>query len=211
MRARGFSLLEALVTLVILSMIATVMMQSLSQVLDLRERVLRSERDARVAGLEERWFREIIAAAVADLPDGEGAFRGDADSLRFLGLESIDGGRHAVFEWQIDATVADPRLVFRHGRSVWRFENVPFSSARFRFLDGAGRWQSQWPPAEPTAPQATPDLGADPIAEVLPRAVALEMSGVLGEQLWLADIGAGAGLPLPLRVRMEGLDGSASQ
>ncbi len=206
MSARGFSLLEVLVTLVILSMIATVMMQSLSQVLDLRERMLRNERDARIAGLEERWFRESIGAAVADLPDGAGAFRGDARSMRFLGLDPLDGAGLAVVEWRIEAVPTGTQLEQRQGRKAWRLQGVHDAKTGFRYLDAAGRWQSRWPPAAESdeVPAASASL-----REVLPQAVAIGSGEGFSADglLWVADIGASAGLPLPLRVRLEGLDG----
>lgn len=205
MSARGFSLLEALVTLVILSMIATVMMQSLSQVLDLRERVLRSERDARIAGLEEHWFRESIGAAVADLPGSAGAFQGDPRAIRFLGLDPLDGSGLAIVEWRIEATPTGVRLEHRLGEQAWRLRGVHAAATVFRYLDGAGRWQARWPPA--AEPGATPAVGAN-LREVLPQAVAIGAGDTLDGDgpIWLADIGASAGLPRPLRVRLEGLD-----
>jgi general secretion pathway protein J len=209
--ARGFSLLEALVTLVILSMIATVMMQSLSQVLDLRERVLRSERDARVAALEERWFRESIGAAVADLPGAAGAFQGDSRSMRFLGLDPLDGSGLAVVEWRIEATPAGARLELRQGDRAWPLRGGFGAATGFRYLDAAGRWQSRWPPAaEPGAAPADAAIAGPNVREVLPQAVAIGLGEALEPEgpVWVADIGASAGLPLPLRVRLEGLDGS---
>lgn len=208
MRSRGFSLLEALVTLVILSMIATVLMQSLSQVLGLRERVLRSEREARIAGLEERWFRESVGAAVADLPGAAAVFQGDARAVRFLGLDPVGGGAAGPVEWRLAADGAGLGLDYREGTRRFRFDGLALREGQFRYLDAEGRWQPRWPPEAAEGGDARP--GPVPSAPALPRAVELSMAGPDGRRVWLADVGAGPALPVPLRVRMEGLDGVPS-
>lgn len=200
MRSRGFTLLEALVTLVIVSLVATVLMQSLSHVLGLRERVLRNEREARIAALHERWFRDTVAAAVADLPQGEAAFRGDAAGLRFLGTDPLADGRASPVEWRLVRRDGDLVLEYVEQGQPWTVLAHGLEGANFRYLDAAGRWQARWPPG------AVDPLAAPPTVEeagVLPRAVALAMEGATGSRYWLAAIDAGPVLPLPLRVQSE--------
>lgn len=206
MRARGFSVLEALVTLVILSMVTTVMMQGLLFVLDARERVLRNEAESRRVALDEAWFRESVHAAIAALPGTDGAFRGDAVGLRFQGLDPLDGSQRLVLsEWRVEGDA----LAYRQdGRKLVSLA-LGAATPSFRYLDAEGRWHEAWPPAPvvlPGSQGAAMGLRMPPPVH-LPRAVALAWPGDDGERLWLASIGAHASLPIPLRVREGGLDG----
>jgi len=99
--SRGFSLLETLVSLVIVALIATVMMQSLFQVLGLRERVLRHEAEARQAALQQAWFRDSVAALVAEMPERQGGFRGDPEGWSGTSLAGPSGAGLRRIEWRL--------------------------------------------------------------------------------------------------------------
>jgi len=198
MKSWGFTVLEALVSMVIVSMVAVLLMQSLSQILGLRERVLRSESEARIAALQEHWFRDSLAAVMADIPGGIAPFSGSSRAVRFLGLDPIDGGYFAVVEWQILDSAEGLELTYRrddHANPVVVLRGL--SRASFRYQDGEGRWSDAWPPV-PAAPDP-PDV----VTEVLPRAVELVMPDDSGSRVWRVGIGASPALPLPIRIREE--------
>jgi len=206
--SRGFSVLEALVTLVILAMVTTVMMQGLFFALGVRERVIRSDAEARRVALEQAWFRDSVGAAIADLPGAGGAFRGDAAAFHFTTLDPIDGSqRLARIEWRVE----DARLSYRQGDQPPVVIAGLSREAAFRYLDAAGGWHAVWPPSSAQAAAGSPPIPAAaraPRAEHLPRAVALAWHADGRADLWLAGIGADAALPIPLLVREGGLDGS---
>jgi prepilin-type N-terminal cleavage/methylation domain-containing protein len=79
--ARGFTLLEALVTLVIVSLLVAALMQALTQTLAMRSALIRHQRATREAALQEMWFRDTLAGAVADLDDAYGPLRGEARAV----------------------------------------------------------------------------------------------------------------------------------
>lgn len=202
MKARGFTLLEALVTLVIVAMVATLLMQSLFQVLGLRERVLRAEQEARVSALQERWFREAVAAAVADLPDGAAPFAGDARGIRFQSLDPPGAQRFAIVEWRLRDAPGGVVLDLATDPEEVPVPILQVRRAEFRYLDAGGTWHPVWPPAlEPGAPAVRDD-------RALPRAVELTMDADRGPHSWRVDLGAGPRLPLPLRVTTEIARGS---
>lgn len=194
MTQRGFSLLEALVTLVILSLVATVLMQSLVQVLGVRERVLRNERDSRSAILQEAWFRESIGAALADLPGRGQPFRGEPARLRFLSLDTLEGRGFAEVTWALVPGERGLQLEHRIGDQRWTLATSLPEDTVFRFRDGRGAWMEAWPPALPPAEGA-----ASP--EALPRVVALASSSRADALHWSAAVGASPGLPMALEVR----------
>lgn len=201
MRSRGFSLLEALVTLVIVAMVTTVLMQSLFQVLGLRERVLRVEREARVAALQERWFRESVAGLVADLPEREGAFRGSAEAWSGSTLAAPSTAGLRRIEWRLAGAVGQRSLQVREEGAAPRSLRPVSDQARMQYLDPAGVWHAQWPPAEAAASPAD--------SPALPRALRLDDPGADSPWLWSEAVPAGPGLPQPLRVMLEPADAAA--
>jgi prepilin-type N-terminal cleavage/methylation domain-containing protein len=191
--ARGFTLLEAMVTLVIIALVATLLMQSLVHVLGMRERVLHHERDARVVALHERWFRDTIAAAAADHPGEVPAFRGDAGAMEFLSLDALRSGSAARVGWRLVDAERGVQLVYAEGGADWRLASGGLEGAAFAYLDAAGRWHDAWPlPEQP--------------AEILPRAVRLAWRTSGGERWWWAQVGAAPGLPPILANRLEQVD-----
>src|SRR5690606_17316776 len=82
--AGGFSLLEAIVTLVIVAMVVTVLMQALAQSLDMREWLLRHQRQSRTAALQEQWFRNTVSSAASDLPGALGRMAGGPGRIELL-------------------------------------------------------------------------------------------------------------------------------
>lgn len=191
MKSRGFSLLEALVTLVIVSLVATVLMQSLLYALGMRERVLRIDREGRTGQIHERWFRDSVAAAVADRPDGVSPFVGDATSLRFISQSPLDGVGTWPVAWRLeDRAQGLQALVYAQGGDEWTVLSSGLSGARFEYLDGRGEWHAAWP------------LDAR-IDEFLPRAVRLAAARDGRPLVWWVAVSAGPGLPPALRNQEE--------
>lgn len=191
MRSRGFSLLEALVTLVIVALVATVLMQSLLHVLGMRERVLRADREGRTAALHERWFRDSVAAAIGDRPGTEGAFRGDASGLRFLSQAPLAAEGALPVAWRlVEAEDGRTALVYAQGDHDWPVLDPALRDAAFEYLDARGAWHEAWPLED------HPD-------EVLPRAVRLAAMRDDRPLLWSVAVSAGPGLPPALRVQEE--------
>jgi len=194
-RARGFSLLEAMVTLVVLALVATLLMQSLAHVLSLRERLLRHERDARVQALHEQWFRDSVAAAVADLAGERPAFVGDATGMAFLSLDALRSGSAATVAWRVEEIDDRRKLVYVEGGEQWMLLGDGLRAGRFAYLDAGGHWHDAWPLEE------RPD-------EVLPRAVRLDIEEADGTRDWRAHVGAAPGLPPVLANRVRNFDGA---
>lgn len=193
MRARGFSLLEAMVTLVVIALVATLLMQSLAHVLAVRERVLRHERDARVAVLHERWFRDSVAAAAADLPGDAPAFAGDARTVRFTTLDALKSGGTASVSWRIVEAGQGLALEYAEDGGLWRLGAADLEQATFAYLDAAGRWHAAWP------------VEASP-RELLPRAVRMASRSASGESAWWAHVGAAPGLTPAIANRLDTVD-----
>lgn len=184
---RGFSLLEAIVTLVIVALIVTLLMQALGQSLDLRARLLRHQRLATVASLQEQWFRETVSSAMADLGDGLGRMAGKRDSLELVTPGPLgDGGLQRVKWW---LQPVDGGLALHYADSTWPDLVVvagPLQDASFAYLDGAQEWSDRW---EPEAAAI----------DILPRMVRLQARTATGDMHWLVPVAANPRLPGYLR------------
>lgn len=193
--AAGFSLLEALVTLVIVALIVTVLMQALQHALDLRVRLLRYQSETRVATLQEQWFRESVSATIADLHDGLGAFDGGPEGLSFISLQPLGGRGVDQVRWWLEPVPGGWSL--HYADAEWEDITVipgPLAEARFAYLDPAGEWRDAWRP--------TPE---DEV--VLPRGVRLAATTRAGELEWWVPILAAPGKPQNLRPLEAGVYG----
>ncbi len=158
-RVSGFSLLEAIVTLVIVSLLVTVLMQALSHALSLRTRLLRFQSEARVDFLQEAWFRETVAGAQVDLGDAFGGIEGTSQSLAYATPAPLVADGMARVRWWIApggqggaslhyADSATTDLVIVAG---------PLEQAEFSYMDHQGEWHREWQP-EKDADEAMPQL-----------------------------------------------------
>lgn len=185
--APGFSLLEAIVTMVIVALIVTLLMQALGQSLNLRGRLLRHERQATVAALQEQWFRDTVATALSDLPDGFGRMAGTADTLELVTPRPLGGGELQRVRWFLRPVPGG--MALHYADATWPDLAViegPLLDAGFAYLDGAGDWHSEW------APKADSQ-------EVLPRIVRLQALTATGDLHWLVPVAADPAPPRFLR------------
>lgn len=183
----GFSLLEAIVTLVVVAMIVALLMQALSQSLNLRARLLRHQSAALVAGLQEQWFRESVSAAVADLPDALGGPVGAADTLDLLTVRPLgnDGALERV-QWSLRPATGGGASLHYADAALQDLVVVagPLHGAAFAYLDRAGEWHDAW---EPVADSE----------EVLPSMIRLRARTATGPLEWLVPVAAD---PRPLQM-----------
>lgn len=182
-RTAGFTLLETIVTLVIVSLMVTLLMQALSQVLNLRQRVLRLQDEARTAALQERWFRESLQGAIADLPDAFGQFQGDQEHFEFASVALLDAEGIGRVRWEIVGNDGSSALIHRGpaGDPMVVIEG-PLASARFDYRGADGTWRPQW--VVPAREQADGD------PEALPRLVRFRAQARTGEIHWLVAVPA---------------------
>jgi general secretion pathway protein J len=152
--SRGFTLLEVLVVLVVVSLISVVLMQGLSLVLNLRNSfgglILDMDREV----VKRSLMRQPIAGLVPDYDDGLDIFQGRADELRGLTLQPLlrRSGRPTPFSMTLsyDTSNKTNSLVYRE------IEDEPVvlaewtgEQARFQFMGLQPGWLNAWPPVDP--------------------------------------------------------------
>lgn len=184
----GFTLLEMIVTLVVVSLIVVVLMQALQQALGLRTRLLRFERETRMATLQEEWFRDSVSAALVDLPDALGPMQGDAGAFAMVSAAPLQGAGPVRIGWSLgDDGHGAQALVYTAGagggaRAVRVVAGL--HDATFAYLDADGRWRDTWK-----------QEGDKP----LPRMVRLQATTAAGHLLWLVAIASDGHDPRILR------------
>ena len=184
--SRGFTLLEAIVTLVIVSLIVTLLMQALVQSLDMRTRLLRHEREARMGMLQEQWFRGTVSSAMPDMGSAFGYMEGSAESLEFVSAYPLGGGLDRI-RWSFKRT--DGGYALHYHDAEWDDLVVmpgPLLDPVIDYLDDKGDWKSEWKPA-------------DDLALGLPKMVRLRARMLSGDLLWMVPIDTDPHLPSMLR------------
>lgn len=172
----GFTLLEAIVTLVIFALIITVLMQSLQQALKVRERVYQHQQATRTDQLQSDWFRETLAGAIAPAA-GEGpTLEGTRSSLSVTTQSPIEGRYMQRITWLLKPVQGGDDL--RYSSPDWKETIImqgPLADAGFAYLDARGEWHDRWQPA-----------ANDPVR--LPAAIKFQGRAPGGPVLWIVAV-----------------------
>ena len=163
-RESGFTVVEILVTLVLMSMVAAIVFGSLRQVIEARTRLRpyldQSEQTTLVAG----WFRQTVQGLMADYVNGRHRFTAKPEEFAGLTVSPLAGapGTPTAFHWSLiyddtrDVTVleynepdADPMRV-----ASW-----PGKQGAFSYYGLDQKWHTNWsPPDTLDKSQSVPQL-----------------------------------------------------
>lgn len=188
---RGFTLLESVVTLVIVSMLTAMLMQALTQSLDLRTRLLRVQGESREMLLQEAWFRESVAGAQPPTPrERSDAFEAGADGFSYVTAAPLMAQGAARVRWWLEDD-EDGQLSLHYSDPVagtWVVVPGPLREAEFAYLaEGADEWATHWS----SAGAGDLDSGRLPGEGVLPQALRFQAETVQGRRLyWLVHLPA---------------------
>ncbi len=158
----GFTLLEMLVVLMLVSLAATLLLQGFGYVLEMRTRFTGHLREVQGERLQQHWFLSVGSGLSASHPQESGVFQGRAEGFQGLSMASLSGsiGEPTSISWSLEQDGNLTRLVYRDVAvtSGWTIAEWPDSEATFRYLDRKGNWQRRWPPAQgvpvPQLPEA---------------------------------------------------------
>jgi prepilin-type N-terminal cleavage/methylation domain-containing protein len=206
--ARGFTLLEMLVTLVLVSLVGLIISQALLQVARIERLLAGGSLRAMVVALHGEWVRDALAGLLPGEKGSAERFAGDARALQGLST--------AVPQWPAPG-LAPMRLSLEFNERAGRTELLlhsdglrrdvlsaaqpapqlllswPGNSGRWRYLDAVGAWHERWPP----------QLSGAVAPAALPAGVALESGDPALGTLLAAPV-AGDAQP-PTRRAMERL------
>lgn len=205
-RARGFTLLEMLVVLLVTGMALALASQALGQYQRAHQRISAFTQTGLEARMSEAWFRESVrgllaveAPAVPDTPARRSAagpspvFEGRDDGFSGVTLMPVLAGQGVptTQNWRIERDARRLVLVLEEGDA--RLElRLPASRLQLHYLDVRGESHDRWPPAQGLWPQ-------------LPAVVLLEVTDSDGNRSMLAAAVAGLHDPLVLPYEPEPL------
>lgn len=161
--ARGFTLLEVLVVLVITGLISAMLIQGLSVMLNVRNSIASNILDLRSIILNRNIILQPLAGIIPDYVDRPHVFRGSRETMQGLTIRSIDqqNGVPRPFRlfFQRDGASGLSALVFQteglqpHVLGVWEGPGGSFA-----YRDVTGAWQENWPPPNDNVAPQTPWL-----------------------------------------------------
>ena len=197
----GFTLLELLVTLALVGLVTTLLVQTLWMSFDLLQRAREQTADIGRRQMQTEWFRSAVQGLQPDSEGGRSKFQGSVRSFTGLTIAAPADAEGAVrtVKWEI---VFDRQA----NRSTLQATVAPAEkpvpvlawdgdSGAFEYLDDGARRYDAWPPP----------FGAR--LPQLPRGVALKM-GVKPDETVLYAVAQGSrDAPVDL-VRMLGTPGS---
>lgn len=175
---RGLTLMETLVTLVIMAMVVGVLSEGLFQVNRLEQRLSGGSMQVQLQRLRTLW---AVMAIEGLLPGQRGAaerFVGDAGYLSGVSSQvptvTAAGPQPFRLVLSFSEVLAQTELQFWAGAVAEgdsRVASAPASAVvltrwggsggGFRYLDADGSWRATWPPADPFAPALPLAIGID--------------------------------------------------
>ena len=201
-RSRGFTLLEALVVLVITGLVSVVLVQGFGLLLSARTSVQDKVAAVNEAVVEQSLFLEPLRGVVPDYPDRPHLFTGDAQRLHGMTARPLQARAGTpvpftltlTYDRQSDLTTltyqednTDPLVL-----GSWEGEKSAFA-----YRDITGPWQEAWPPqGNPQAPQ-TPWLIRLTKGAGFPSNMVASVGGTHRRPLRFRDTPFGAETPSP--------------
>jgi prepilin-type N-terminal cleavage/methylation domain-containing protein len=151
-RQQGFTLIEVLVTLVLLGLVAATVFGSLRQVLEARVRLRPYLDQSQETALAAGWFRQTVHGLIADYPDAKDRFTATADQFSGLSASPLAGpaGTPAAFRWVLRYDADQDTTVLEYGegsRTPMRIAAWPGRQGTFAYCGSDQKWRSDWPPA----------------------------------------------------------------
>lgn len=165
--ARGFTLVEMLVTLVLVSLVGSLLWQALATVARLESALARTRALGDDDALRRVWAEQALAGIMTGATGDPVDFRGSADGLSgYSTMPPWPGtmGPELTTLALANAGESAQRLMARRPGDapeleLWRW---PGRDGRFDYLDADGRWHARWPPApgrQPSLPRAVRLVG----------------------------------------------------
>ncbi|MDE0029704.1 MAG: prepilin-type N-terminal cleavage/methylation domain-containing protein [Deltaproteobacteria bacterium] len=165
----GFTMVEMLVVLVLVSLLGTLVIQGTGFFLGQYGAVKRIHRESSLAALRQHWFLSTVAAMVPSRLATR-RFTGDDRSFEGVTLQPLAAraGQPVRIRWSIDSG----RVLYTEGGAQpWTVQSRHDRTLGFQYAGSSGEWHERWPPPHRSG-------------EHIPRMVRLRSAD--GRVLWLA-------------------------
>lgn len=173
----GFSLIELLVTFVLLSIIMGLLSQTFSVFLKAYFQTDALEAELLEEQIYSTWFRDSLSSAVP-FSERSLSFYGGESNIRFATADSLSGpqGEIKVVTWNLDSSSGMTSLLYsENGSAPVVLVKWKGSDANFSFRGESSGWQKTWP-----SELASPGL--------LPRKVKVSVDGETEHEIFVGII-----------------------
>lgn len=148
---KGFTLLEILVVLILLSLILTMVFQIFSFILNINERSAQLQIKQKQQQLQISWFRKSSSALHPDNIDYPTPFIGNRSEFKGISLAALDKpiGVPTIIKWKIinyhNKNIL--RYYFNENKDVfWDIMIWEKGEGKFLYKASNNRWYETWPP-----------------------------------------------------------------
>ena len=143
----GFTLLEVLVVIMLITLVMTLLIQGLSFIFDIRQKVRDNLLSAKPIILQEQFLRTVLSAMTADSIKGDSRFDGSPEKITGLTLAPLlsPQGVPSVVELSIEQQDTTCTLRYREPPfppiTLGQWEG---SRCRFTYLTDKGKLSPEW-------------------------------------------------------------------
>lgn len=153
--SKGFTVMEVLVVILLVSLMSGVLMQAGIQVLKLRKWFLVVSHHQTANRLQSHWFRSVTAALTPGRQEDNTVFSGRSDHFQGMTLDALTDMTGIPVRVALDLISRDGSIVLRYRQddgTEWEIGQWDASHAGFFFLNAMGKGYTEWP-SEDDAPQ----------------------------------------------------------
>lgn len=154
---RGFTLVEMLVVLVIVSMAGSLLFEGAAQVMSMESRFASQLAGLRSETLRSDWLRQVVEGMQPDYAEGKQVFRGTARGFSGLTTNPLSAGYGGLsaFALALQQDRASNEVVLRYGMDKDAPEILRWAGnrGRLRYADNIGELHEDWPPPTGKWPQ----------------------------------------------------------
>lgn len=148
---QGMTLLELLVVLMLVSMLATLLVQGVGYFLGKYEAVRRIQRQISADLVRRHWFVSSVQGMIPYHVPGRG-FEGDALSFKGMTMQPLasEPGRPVRVKWVIDLEDERPSIKYIEGDDIkWVIDDLTGGQQfSFKYADSHLNWYEEWPQPE---------------------------------------------------------------
>ncbi len=195
---RGFSLLELIASLAIVSLVSAALFQSMASWMRLSSRASGAAEASLAAIAGQQMFDRIVGGLIFAWPEETARrFVGAADGFSGITTTPLHGLHPQLASASI--VVLRPNNATR-GRIVYRSDEIEWTlrefdgAAAFSYLGADGAWRESWPPETNPDPGSFGDAAYFDTPQ-LPAAIRLSFDDGGNSTVWIADIASDPRIP----------------
>lgn len=147
---RGFTLVEVMVVLSLVSLISVIVLQMMTILLKSYDQISRMEGQSALESMRNNWFRGSVNAMVASL-DQEFEFRGARKLVSGYTTSPLMGrqGMLTSISWEIREDATQSTLWYiEHSKRPLQISTWDNARAEFSYRGLKSGWVEAWPPSE---------------------------------------------------------------